>query len=313
MANEDQVFVVHGRNGKARLALFDFLRAIGLKPLEWNQLVVATGQGSPYIGDVVKKGFEIAQAAVVLMTPDDEARLKQEFWTSSDTDDETKFNGQPRQNVILEAGMALAFHENRTVIVELGRVRKMSDIDGRHVVRFDGSVEKRQELADKLRGIGCHVDIEGKTDWQSTGDFVSVVAGNTSPDTADDSTATSAPQNTLPELSDDATPATPTKKPTSVSILRLGEILWYLCNAHATSANDLVTVIRSFLTQLELCQLTRTSNAASVLSNINVYYDMRSNLTTTASANQLANLMIPVRAVLEEELRDKLTVNWPSQ
>jgi hypothetical protein len=59
----------------AREAMFSFLRSLGLDPLEWAAIVAATGKGTPYVGEVLTKGFEIAQAAVVLMTPDDEARL----------------------------------------------------------------------------------------------------------------------------------------------------------------------------------------------------------------------------------------------
>lgn len=44
-----EVFVVHGRNGAARDAMFTFLRALELHPLEWSELVNTTGQGSPYI------------------------------------------------------------------------------------------------------------------------------------------------------------------------------------------------------------------------------------------------------------------------
>ncbi|MCZ7537472.1 MAG: nucleotide-binding protein [Acidimicrobiia bacterium] len=31
--------------------MFDFLRAIGLQPIEWTQAVALTGKGSPYIGE----------------------------------------------------------------------------------------------------------------------------------------------------------------------------------------------------------------------------------------------------------------------
>jgi hypothetical protein len=49
-----KVFVVHGRNGAARSALFTFLRALGLAPIEWSEAVRMTGEGSPYIGQMGK-------------------------------------------------------------------------------------------------------------------------------------------------------------------------------------------------------------------------------------------------------------------
>jgi len=41
--NPQTVFVIHGRNEAARKSMFEFLRAIGLKPLEWSQALAATG------------------------------------------------------------------------------------------------------------------------------------------------------------------------------------------------------------------------------------------------------------------------------
>lgn len=32
-----RVFVIHGRNEPARKGLFEFLRSIGLDPIEWSQ------------------------------------------------------------------------------------------------------------------------------------------------------------------------------------------------------------------------------------------------------------------------------------
>jgi hypothetical protein len=44
--------------------MFDFLRAIGLKPLEWDQAVSLTGNDSPYIKEVLNAAFDNAQVVV---------------------------------------------------------------------------------------------------------------------------------------------------------------------------------------------------------------------------------------------------------
>ena len=59
--------------------MFEFLRSLGLEPLDWDKLLAATGEASPYIGDVLAAGFPMAQAVVVLLTPDDEARVRPAF------------------------------------------------------------------------------------------------------------------------------------------------------------------------------------------------------------------------------------------
>jgi predicted nucleotide-binding protein len=97
------VAVVYGRNAKAKAALFDFLRALGLTPKEWGQLVKDLGQGSPYIGHVVKGALERAQAIVVLLTGDDEAQLREEFRGKFERPYEVNLTPQPRQNVLFEA------------------------------------------------------------------------------------------------------------------------------------------------------------------------------------------------------------------
>lgn len=127
-----------------------------------------TGSGSPYIGEVLSVAFSAAQAVVVLQTPDDVAHLHESLTYPGDP--ETAPQMQPRPNVLFEAGMALARDENRTIIVELGQVKTFSDIHGRHVVRLDNSVRKRQELANRLRTAGCAVRMDG-IDWHEEGDL----------------------------------------------------------------------------------------------------------------------------------------------
>lgn len=164
------VFVVHGRNSAVRDAMFSFLRAIELKPIEWSEAVLATGHATPYIGDVLDAAFSQAQAVVVLLTPDDEARLRSEFAQAGDPPHEVNLSGQARPNVLFEAGMAMGRDPGRTVLVEIGVLRRFSDIAGRHVVRFDGSSQRRQKLAQRLQSAGCEVNLSG-TDWHTAGDF----------------------------------------------------------------------------------------------------------------------------------------------
>lgn len=168
------VFVVHGRNEQARDVLFAFLRAIGLHPLEWSEVTQATGKPTPYIGEILDTAFSRAHAVIVLFTPDDEARLKEHLWEEKEHDYETVLAGQARPNVLFEAGMAMGRNNEQTVLVELGQLRRFSDIEGLHVVRLDGSTEQLQELARRLETAGCPVNWDG-IDEQSAGDFEAAI------------------------------------------------------------------------------------------------------------------------------------------
>lgn len=166
-----KVFVIHGRDERLRKGMFDFLRALHLEPLEWTKAIQLTEKPSPYIGEILDAAFKHAQAAVVLLSPDDEAKLRADLLQADDSPSEQVLTGQARPNVLFEAGMAFGTHENETVLVQFGQVRPFSDILGRHIVRMDNSVAKRQELALKLKIAGCSVDIDG-TDWHTTGDLM---------------------------------------------------------------------------------------------------------------------------------------------
>jgi len=167
-ADSRSVFVIHGRNEPAREALFAFLRSIDLAPIEWAEAISMTGSASPYIGDVLDAAFRRAQAVVVLQTPDDIAHLHESLTYPGDP--ETQPQMQPRPNVLYEAGMAMGRNPERTVMVELGQVKVFSDIHGRHAVRLDNSVAKRQDLAMRLRNAGCGVNLDG-TSWHTAGDL----------------------------------------------------------------------------------------------------------------------------------------------
>jgi predicted nucleotide-binding protein len=164
------VFVVHGRDRAARDGVFTFLRAIGLHPLEWAEALAATGKPAPYIGDVLDLAFAVAQAVVVLMTPDDDACLRPHLRGPGEPPHETQPTGQARANVLFEAGMTMGRAPDRTVLVELGELRPFSDIAGRHVVRLDNSTPRRQEFAQRLIAAGCPVNLTGM-DWHTAGNL----------------------------------------------------------------------------------------------------------------------------------------------
>lgn len=167
------VWIVHGRDEKLRRAMFDFVRSIGLEPLEWSSAVKATRKGSPYPGEVLDKAFAKASAVVILLTPDDEAQLRKVHWRKGEEAYEKKLMGQARPNVLFEAGMAFGTHVSQTVLVEIGKCRPFSDTLGRLVVRMNDTAAKRKELADRLAAAGCVVDTTSSNAWMEAGDFSS--------------------------------------------------------------------------------------------------------------------------------------------
>ncbi len=171
----NSVFVVHGRDIGARDAVFAFLRAVGIKPIEWTAAIGMTKKAAPYVGEILNVAFTRARAIVVLMTPDDLAQLRPDLLSSTDKPYERTPTGQARPNVLFEAGMAFATHPGQTVIVQLGNVREFSDIAGRHVVHMSNDNARRQEFATKLENAGCDVDRTG-ADWFTAGDFTDPLA-----------------------------------------------------------------------------------------------------------------------------------------
>jgi predicted nucleotide-binding protein len=164
------IFVIHGRDKRLRDGMFDFLRSLDLEPLEWIEAVRLTGKGSPYIGEILDAAFSRAQAVVVLLTPDEEVRLRKELCDPGDPKQENDLGFQARPNVLFEAGMALARHPDRTILVEFGNLRPFTDVAGRHTVRMNNSVQARADLATRLRTSGCTLNMRG-TDWRTTGDL----------------------------------------------------------------------------------------------------------------------------------------------
>lgn len=169
-----RVFVVHGRNVEAKDAMFDFLHALSLEPIEWSYARKLTGKPTPYIGEILDAAFSHASAILILVTGDDVARLGRIYTEAKGVEPE-EFTPQARPNVIFEAGIGFGRDENRVVLVELGEVREISDLAGRHTVRLDDSPDKRIELAERLESAGCDVHMENRRHWLKAGKFQAAI------------------------------------------------------------------------------------------------------------------------------------------
>jgi predicted nucleotide-binding protein len=169
------VFVVYGRDEPARRAVFDFLRAIGLRPLEWETLVRQTGKSAPSLSETVRTGLAITRAVVVLMTPEDVVHLHPELHEPHEAEAETADALQARPNVLLELGMALAAHPNGTLVLMFGDHRPVTDLGGINFIKVSDTPDCRRKIAGRLQQAGCLVDDSGQ-DWLSAGNFAGIGA-----------------------------------------------------------------------------------------------------------------------------------------
>lgn len=172
----NSVFVVHGRNEAVRRDLFQFLRDLGLNPIEWNVGKQLTKKASPHNAEVINAIIKKAAGAVVLFCPEEEVTLKREYWRTDDPLEERRTNEQPRPNVLYEAGMAFSAFPASTVIVRVGKIRQFTDIAGVQIINMtDGSSAGRQATATALKTARLPVDTTGH-DWLKEGGF-SLIAG----------------------------------------------------------------------------------------------------------------------------------------
>jgi predicted nucleotide-binding protein len=164
-----RVVVIYGQDDAARTAMFTFLRSLHLEPLEFEQIVNETGQGSPFTGAAIDLAFTRAQAIITLITPDEWAALHPDLGAPTR-------RLQARPNVIFEAGLAFGRLPNRTIIVKYGNTELWSDMDGRHYIDIDNSGRRRQALRDRLEHAGCPIANVGSDYLTSPagGDFATI-------------------------------------------------------------------------------------------------------------------------------------------
>lgn len=152
--------------------MFAFLRSIGLNPLEWSQAIKGARGANPHVDEIIHDAMDKVQGVLVMLSPDEDARLRLKFCSPSDKKKGLgKLDGQARPNVIFEAGLALGAHSKKTLLVQVGDVRDISDIAGKHLVYLSNEATSRKELAQRLKTkLKFNVDTSGDQ-WLKVGDF----------------------------------------------------------------------------------------------------------------------------------------------
>lgn len=176
---ERSIFVVYGRDAAVNRAVFQLLRQLDLKPLEWELLVHgADGGMTPPLSEVVINAPKLASAAVVVLSPEDRVLLHAQLRKPKEDRHELHPMLQPRPNVLVELGIVLGVYPRRTLILEFGELRPIADLNGLNTVRFDQStdyVDALRKIAGRLKKAGIPVDDSG-SDWLNPAPFQGLAA-----------------------------------------------------------------------------------------------------------------------------------------
>lgn len=146
-----RVFIVYGRDTIAREQLELILRRLRLEPIVLPNL---TGGGDTIIENLAV--LTNADFACVLLTPDDEGRLR---------DDDQPLKPRARQNVVLEMGMVLAKLGRQRVAILVkdtkgNPIERPTDIEGIMYIPFEKHInEAKNKLAGRLQEVGFDIKV----------------------------------------------------------------------------------------------------------------------------------------------------------
>ena len=148
--NKPKVFVIHGRDDNTRDRLELILHRIGAEPITLRKLPKI---GAQTLIELLVENLPLADAVVVLMTPDDEGRLR---------NSDESLQPRARENVLVEAGYSVIAQREKTLLISIGNVSIPSDFGAIH--RIDGSTFDKSieiQLAKRLTDMGLNVHLSG--------------------------------------------------------------------------------------------------------------------------------------------------------
>lgn len=145
------VFIVHGHDEAAKHEVARFVASLDLNP------IILAEQADE--GRTIIEKFEAHAAgvdfAIVLVTPDDEGRVK-----AADPEEDPPLKARARQNVILELGFfAGVLGRNRVVALMKGDIEIPSDFSGVLYTVFDERGAWKLAVAGEMKAAGIDVDM----------------------------------------------------------------------------------------------------------------------------------------------------------
>lgn len=141
-----EIFLVHGHDEEAKLAVALFIIKLGLIPIVLSEMSV---DGGTIIEQIEKHGE--ASFAIVIMTPDDFGGSKR---------DPKKINSRARQNVIFEMGYFMGrLKRTRVRVLCKEGVEILSDFHGVLYIPLDSGDGWKLKLARELRASGFRIDL----------------------------------------------------------------------------------------------------------------------------------------------------------
>ena len=151
------VYVVYGNNTALGDKIHTFLKECALRPITKEMASNLTGEGSPFVGRIIDVAFEHAQAVLVLLSGDEQVRLRKEWHKRQEELYEVRFSPQSMLEQIFEAGYAFGKYPERTILLQADNVRPFSDIAGREILPFTGKRDEYLRIKDRLSSIGCAI------------------------------------------------------------------------------------------------------------------------------------------------------------
>lgn len=113
------VFLVFRQDNPIVPIVKNFLIELGLQPFELSDMGPFLEEGKHDTNyNCLEAGFKNCHGYIILLTPDDEAK-KREGWDSSSAEERREYHYQPRPNVLLEIGMAFTFYGQGTVLLKI--------------------------------------------------------------------------------------------------------------------------------------------------------------------------------------------------
>lgn len=143
----ESIFIVHGHDDAAKLAVHGFLREV-------TSLEVVILHDEPSMGRTVIEKVEQVGArngfAVAILTADDEGRAR----------GTTELNPRGRQNVVFEFGFFVGLlGRSHTVVLYEEGVERPSDLEGLVYIPYDSGGAWKIQLARELKAAGVNVDL----------------------------------------------------------------------------------------------------------------------------------------------------------